>query len=64
MGRPDRSGQATGPTTLDLAKYLSQQRIDPLIKESPDLRALVLPSRSQVAGNTILGKRFSGGQRS
>ena len=28
--------------TVDLAKRLSQQRIDPLIEESPDLRALVL----------------------
>ena len=48
--------------TVGLAKRLSQQRIDPLIEESPDLRALVLPSRSRDAGNTILGKRFPGGQ--
>jgi len=48
--------------TVDLAKRLSQQRIDPLIEESPDLRALVLPSRSRDAGNTSLGKRFPGGQ--
>lgn len=48
--------------TVDLAKRLSQQRIDPLIEESPDLRALVLPSRSRDAGNTVLGKRFPGGQ--
>jgi phage terminase large subunit GpA-like protein len=46
--------------TVDLAKRLSQQRIDPLVEESPDLRALVLPSRSPDAGNTILGKRFPG----
>ena len=62
MGRPDRSGHAAGPTTLDLAKRLSHQQIAPLIEESPDLRALVLPSRSRDAGNTILGKRFPGGQ--
>ena len=48
--------------TVDLAKRLSQQRIDPLIEESPDLRALVMPSRSKDSGNTILGKRFPGGQ--
>lgn len=48
--------------TVDLAKRLSQQRIDPLIEESPELRALVLPSRSRDSGNTILGKRFPGGQ--
>ncbi len=48
--------------TVDLAKRLSQQRIDPLIEESPELRALVMPSRSRDSGNTILGKRFPGGQ--
>lgn len=48
--------------TVDLAKRLSQQRIDPLIEESPELRALVMPSRSRDSGNTVLGKRFPGGQ--
>lgn len=48
--------------TVDLAKRLSQQRIDPLIEESPELRALVMPSRSRDSGNTILCKRFPGGQ--
>lgn len=48
--------------TVDLAKRLSQQRIDPLIEESPELRDLVMPSRSRDSGNTILGKRFPGGQ--
>ena len=48
--------------TVDLAKRLSQQRIDPLIEESPELRELVMPSRSRDSGNTILGKRFPGGQ--
>jgi phage terminase large subunit GpA-like protein len=48
--------------TVELAKRLSQQRIDPLIEESPDLRALVMASRSRDSGKTILGKRFPGGQ--
>ena len=48
--------------TVDLAKRLSQQRIDPLIEESPDLREVVMPSRSRDSGNTILAKRFPGGQ--
>lgn len=52
---------AVQPTT-DLAKRLSQQRIDPLIDESPVLRDLVAPNRSRDSGNTILGKRFPGGQ--
>lgn len=52
---------AVQPTT-DLAKRLSQQRIDPLIEESPALRALVAPARSRDSGNTVLAKRFPGGQ--
>lgn len=48
--------------TVDLAKRLSQQRIDPLIEDSPALRELVMPSRSRDSGNTILAKRFPGGQ--
>ena len=41
--------------TVDLAKRLSQQRIDPLIEESPELRALVMPSRSRDSGGAGLG---------
>jgi phage terminase large subunit GpA-like protein len=59
--------QAPGPflavqPTTDLAKRLSQQRIEPLVEESPELRALILPSRSRDSGNTVLAKRFAGGQ--
>lgn len=48
--------------TVDLAKRLSQQRIDPLIEDSPTLRELVSPNRSRDSGNTVLAKRFPGGQ--
>lgn len=48
--------------TVDLAKRLSQQRIEPLIEDSPVLRALVRPSRSRDSGNTVFAKRFPGGQ--
>jgi phage terminase large subunit GpA-like protein len=48
--------------TADLAKRLSQQRIEPLIEDSPDLRELIMPSRSRDSGNTVMGKRFPGGQ--
>jgi phage terminase large subunit GpA-like protein len=48
--------------TVDLAKRLSQQRINPLVEESPELRALIMPSRSRDSGNTILAKQFPGGQ--
>jgi len=48
--------------TVDLAKRLSQQRIDPMIEESPALREMIMFSRSRDSGNTILAKRFPGGQ--
>lgn len=48
------------PTT-DLAKRLSQQRVEPLIEESPALRELVPSARSRDSGNTVLAKRFPGG---
>ena len=49
--------QAPGPMlavqpTVDLAKRNSRQRIDPLIEESPVLRARVKPARSRDSGNT------------
>ena len=47
--------------TVDMAKRSSKQRIDSLIEESPVLAALVSPSRSRDAGNTILSKEFRGG---
>jgi phage terminase large subunit GpA-like protein len=58
--------QAPGPMlavqpTVDLAKRNSRQRIDPLIEESPELRARVKPARSRDAGNTMLSKEFAGG---
>ena len=48
------------PTT-DMAKRLSQQRVEPLIEESPALRELVAPSRTRDSGNTVMSKRFPGG---
>jgi phage terminase large subunit GpA-like protein len=59
--------QAPGPIlavqpTVELAKRNSQQRIDPLIEESSELRKIVAPARSRDSGNTVLAKRFPGGQ--
>jgi phage terminase large subunit GpA-like protein len=59
--------QAPGPflavqPTTDLAKRLSQQRIEPLVEECPELRELILPARSRDSGNTVLAKWFAGGQ--
>lgn len=47
--------------TVELAKRFSQQRIDPLIEESPVLRRKVAPARSRDSGNTVLSKEFPGG---
>jgi phage terminase large subunit GpA-like protein len=51
---------AVQPTT-DMAKRLSKQRIDPLIEDSPELRARVSDPRARDAGNTMLAKEFPGG---
>jgi phage terminase large subunit GpA-like protein len=48
--------------TVELAKRLSKQRIEPLIDESPRLRAKVKPARTRDSGNTVLSKGFPGGQ--
>jgi phage terminase large subunit GpA-like protein len=49
--------------TVDLAKRLSRQRIDPAIAEAPELRERVAPARSQPdsGSNTVLLKEFPGG---
>jgi len=47
--------------TVELAKRTSKQRLDPLIEESKELRALIQPKRSRDSGNTILSKEFPGG---
>lgn len=52
---------AVMPTT-ETAKRNSQQRIEPLIEETPELRELVQPARTRDSGNTVLSKRFPGGQ--
>lgn len=47
--------------TVDLAKRFSQQRVAPLIDETPAIRAHVAPSRARDSGNTQLSKEFPGG---
>lgn len=46
--------------TTDMAKDVSQRRIQPMIDESPILRDLVAPMKSRNAGNTILRKQAPG----
>ena len=52
---------AVQPTT-ELAKRFSDQRIDPLIEETPAIRERVAPARSRDSGNRQLSKEFPGGQ--
>ena len=42
--------------SVELAKRFSQQRIDPLIEESPALREKVAPARSRDSGNTVFSR--------
>ena len=55
-----------GPTMLvqptgDMAKDNSKTRIDPLIEETPTLRAKVREARAKDSGNAMLMKEFPGG---
>lgn len=47
--------------TVDTAKKVSTQRIEPLIEESPELSRLIPPAKSRDSGNTQLVKSFPGG---
>lgn len=47
--------------TIDMAKRLNRQRLDPLLSETPVLRELVAPARSRDSGNTMFSKEFRGG---
>ena len=47
--------------TLDMAKRLNRQRLDPLLKETPVLSELIAPARSRDSGNTMFLKEFRGG---
>jgi phage terminase large subunit GpA-like protein len=52
---------AVQPTT-ELAKRFSEQRIEPLVEETPAIRERVAPARSRDSGNRQLSKEFPGGQ--
>lgn len=47
--------------TVDVAKKVSKQRIQPMIDATPALARKVLPARSRDSGNTTLVKEFPGG---
>lgn len=47
--------------TVDLAKKLSKQRVQPMIDLTPCLRGKVREARTRDSGNTVLSKEFRGG---
>jgi phage terminase large subunit GpA-like protein len=47
--------------TLDMAKRLNRQRLEPLLRETPALSELVAPARARDSGNTMFLKEFRGG---
>lgn len=47
--------------TLDMAKRLNRQRLEPLLKETPALTQLIAPARARDSGNTMFLKEFRGG---
>lgn len=47
--------------TVEIGELFSKQRLQPMIDESPRLRAIIPPARSRDSGNTTLVKEFPGG---
>lgn len=47
--------------TLDMAKRLNRQRLEPLLRETPSLAQRIAPARSRDSGNTMFLKEFLGG---
>lgn len=49
--------------TLDMAETWSKDRLAPMLRDTPTLRGKVADPRSRDSGNTLLHKRFAGGDR-
>lgn len=47
--------------TLDMAKRMNRQRLDPMLRETPALAELIPPARSRDSGNTMFLKEYPGG---
>jgi phage terminase large subunit GpA-like protein len=59
--------QDPGPTilmqpTVEMAETWSKDRFDPMVRDTSCLKRKISDSKSRDSGNTILHKRFSGGQ--
>lgn len=48
--------------TLEMAEAFSKDKLAPVLRDTPVLRALVAEERSRVSANTIRHKQFPGGQ--
>ncbi|RDY30301.1 phage terminase large subunit family protein [Lachnotalea glycerini] len=48
--------------TLDMAQTFSKDRLAPMLRDSPTLKGKVKDVKSRDSGNTILHKKFPGGQ--
>jgi phage terminase large subunit GpA-like protein len=47
--------------TIEMAKAISESRVDPMIENSPTLGSKVRPNKERDSGNTKFHKRFPGG---
>jgi len=47
--------------TIEMAKRLNRQRLDPFIRETPVIAERIPPARSRDSGNTMFLKEFPGG---
>lgn len=47
--------------TIEMAKAISESRVDPMIENSPSLSTKVRPNKEKDSGNTKFHKRFPGG---
>jgi len=59
--------QSPGPIlwispTVEMAESTSKEKIAPMVRDSPRIKELVEPTQSRKSGNTILQKKFPGGQ--
>ena len=48
--------------TLDMAEAWSQDRLAPMVRDTPCLTAKIADARARDSGNTVLKKKFAGGQ--
>jgi phage terminase large subunit GpA-like protein len=58
----DPSSMLVLQPTLDMAEAWSKDRLSPMVRDTPCLTAKIADARSRDSGNTVLHKKFAGGQ--